>query len=114
MDAATQRRWVGEDVDLSQPLPSDLILGAAEADPSIRAVVGGYLSMTELPSSLLAAEPRARVLYAGGWRPRPAPGPSRGELAQIVRAALRTAPAAALPAPAPGTMLLTGTGRSSP
>ena len=88
MDDAIQRRWAGEDVDLAQPLPSDLILAAAEADPSIRAVIGGYLSMTELPASLRAAESRARAVYANGWRPRPAPGPSRDELGDIVRRAL--------------------------
>jgi 2-polyprenyl-6-methoxyphenol hydroxylase-like FAD-dependent oxidoreductase len=104
MDDAMQRRWAGEDVDLDQPLPSDLILAAAEADPGIRAAAGGYLSMTELPSSLRAVEPCARALYASGWRPRPAPGPSRAELAEIVRAAVATAPdvatapAAVLPA----------------
>jgi 2-polyprenyl-6-methoxyphenol hydroxylase-like FAD-dependent oxidoreductase len=105
MDAAIQRRWAGQGVDLSQPLPSDLILAAAEADPGIRAVAGGYLSMTELPASLRTAEPRARALYASGWRPRPAPGPGRAELAEIVLAALRVA---ALPAAEPGTRLLTG------
>ena len=41
-----------------------------------------------LPSSLRAVEPRARALYANGWRPSPAPGPSRSELADIVRIAL--------------------------
>jgi 2-polyprenyl-6-methoxyphenol hydroxylase-like FAD-dependent oxidoreductase len=92
MDESTRRRWAGEDVDLRQPLPSDLILAAAEADPTIRAAIGGYLRMTALPSSLLAAEPRARALYADGWRPRPAAGPSRGELADIVRAALHASP----------------------
>ena len=105
MDEAIQRRWAGEGVDLSQPLPSDLILAAAEADPGIRAVAGGYLSMTELPASLRTAEPRARALYASGWRPRPAPGPGRAELAEIVLGALR---AAALPAAEPRTRLLTG------
>jgi 2-polyprenyl-6-methoxyphenol hydroxylase-like FAD-dependent oxidoreductase len=114
MDEAIQRRWAGEDVNLSQPLPSDLILAAAEADPAIRGVAGGYLGMTAPPSSLRVAEPRARALYASGWRPRPAPGPSRAELAEIVRAAQRAAPAAALPAPASRTRLLTGTGRSIP
>src|ERR1700722_16611135 len=104
-DEAIQRRWAGEGLDLSQPLPSDLILAAAEADPSIRAVAGGYLGMTELPASLRTAEPRARALYASGWRPRPAPGPGRGELAEIVLAALRVA---ALPATEPRTRLLTG------
>jgi 2-polyprenyl-6-methoxyphenol hydroxylase-like FAD-dependent oxidoreductase len=95
MDESTRRRWAGEDVDLRQPLPSDLILAAAEADPTIRAAIGGYLRMTALPSSLLAVEPRARALYANGWRPRPALGPSRGELADIVRAALHASPAPA-------------------
>jgi len=96
MDDATQRRWAGEDVDLRQPLPSDLILAAAEADPSIRADTVGYLRMTALPSSLRAAEPRARALYANGWRPTPAPGPTRDELADIVRTALHTATAPAM------------------
>lgn len=90
MDDATQRRWAGQDVDLRQPLPSDLILAAAEADPSIRAAAIGYLRMTALPSSLRAVEPRARALYANGWRPSPVPGPSRSELADIVRTALHT------------------------
>ena len=96
MDDATQRRWAGEDLDLRQPLPSDLILAAAEADPSIRAAATGYLRMTALPSSLRAAEPRARSLYANGWRPSPAPGPARNELADIVRTTLRTAMAPAM------------------
>jgi 2-polyprenyl-6-methoxyphenol hydroxylase-like FAD-dependent oxidoreductase len=95
MDESLRRRWAGEDLDLGQPLPSDLILAAGEADPSLRAAFGSYLSMTELPSSLRAVEPRARALYADGWRPRPAPGPSRDELAGIVRSALRTSPASA-------------------
>jgi 2-polyprenyl-6-methoxyphenol hydroxylase-like FAD-dependent oxidoreductase len=101
MDESIRRRWAGEDVDLSQPLPSDLILAAAEADPSLRAAYTGYLSMTELPSSLRTVEPRTRALYAGGWRPRPAPGPDREELAEIVRTALRmpAAEAAACSAP---------------
>jgi 2-polyprenyl-6-methoxyphenol hydroxylase-like FAD-dependent oxidoreductase len=90
MDEATQRRWAGEDVDLRQPLPSDLILAAAEADPSIRPAAAGYLRMTALPASLRAAEPRAHALYANGWRPSPAPGPTRSELADIVRQALHT------------------------
>jgi hypothetical protein len=89
MDEATQRRWAGQDIDLSQPLPSDRILAAADADPSIRAAAVGYLRMSTLPSSLRAVEPRARALYANGWRPSPAPGPSRNELADIVRMALR-------------------------
>jgi hypothetical protein len=96
MDEATRRRWAGEDVDLGQPLPSDLILAAAEADPSVRVAILGYLRMTALPSSLRAVEPRAHTLYASGWRPRHAPGPSRSELADIVHMALRTPPVPAM------------------
>ena len=87
MDESTQRRWAGDDVDLRQSLPSDLILAAAEVDPAIRPAIGGYLSMTALPASLRAVEPRARGLYASGWRPRLAPGPSLDELAELVSAA---------------------------
>jgi 2-polyprenyl-6-methoxyphenol hydroxylase-like FAD-dependent oxidoreductase len=96
MDEATRRRWAGEDIDLHRPLPSDLILAAAQADPAIRAATIGYLRMTALPASLRAVEPRARALYATGWRPPPAPGPSRGELAGIVDRALRASAAPAM------------------
>jgi len=51
--------------------------------------------MTALPASLRAAEPRARALYSTGWRPAPAPGPTRDELADIIQVAL---PGALLPA----------------
>jgi 2-polyprenyl-6-methoxyphenol hydroxylase-like FAD-dependent oxidoreductase len=91
MDESTQLRWAGQDVDLDQPLPSDLILAAAQADPSILGACSGYLSMTALPASLRAVEPRARALYSAGWRPAPAPGPTRDELADIIQMALPTA-----------------------
>jgi len=90
MDECTRRRWTGQGIDLGSPLPSDLILAAAEADPAIRGTARGYLTMTELPASLGAVEPRARALYAGGWRPDPAPGPGRDELAEIIRIALNS------------------------
>ena len=87
MDESTRRRWAGEPVDLDQPLPSDLILAAAAADPRIGAAAPGYLGMTALPASLRTAEPLARAVYATGWRPPFAAGPSRDELADIIRAA---------------------------
>jgi 2-polyprenyl-6-methoxyphenol hydroxylase-like FAD-dependent oxidoreductase len=90
MDEATRRRWNGEDIDWHQPLPSNLILATAEKDPTIRAGTLDYLRMTAPPSSLRAVEPRARTLYASGWRPTLAPGPNRAELAEIVGAALRS------------------------
>jgi 2-polyprenyl-6-methoxyphenol hydroxylase-like FAD-dependent oxidoreductase len=88
LDGARVARWGGADVDVDAPLPSDLILAAAQVRPDIMASAGGYLSMAALPASLRAAEPIAREVYAGGWRPSYAPGPSRDELAEIVRGTL--------------------------
>jgi 2-polyprenyl-6-methoxyphenol hydroxylase-like FAD-dependent oxidoreductase len=97
MDDATQRRWAGQDIDLSKPLPSDLIMSAAQRDPAIFPAITGYLGMTALPASLLAAEPRARAVYQTGWRPPFAAGPTRNELADIIQSAMHStrAPAAA-------------------
>jgi len=88
MDTDAVRRWDGGDVDLTRRLPSDLILAAAEQDPRIGPGTGGYLSMLELPSSLDPVEPLARAVYESGWRPSLAPGPTRGELREVVAAAL--------------------------
>lgn len=88
MDESSRRRWSGEDVDLSQRLPSDLIMAAGAEDPEIRAALAPYLSMTAGPSTLDPLEPRARALYARGWRPPFAPGPSGEELRAIVREAV--------------------------
>jgi hypothetical protein len=85
MDESTRRRWAGEDVDPNQPLPSDLILAAVEEDRSIL----GYMTMSALPESLRAVEPRARARYATGWRPPFAPGPTRDELADLIHRTLR-------------------------
>ena len=76
MDESTQRRWAGDDVDARQPLPSDLILAAAAADPAIRPVMGGYLSMTALPASLRGRVSRTRALCQ--WlAAAPGTGPKR-------------------------------------
>jgi 2-polyprenyl-6-methoxyphenol hydroxylase-like FAD-dependent oxidoreductase len=95
MDDATQRRWAGQDIDLSQPLSSDLLLAAAASEPDLAPATFGYLGMTALPAALRAVEARARARYAGGWRAPVAPGPSRDELAAIIEAALRGAPESA-------------------
>ncbi len=44
----------------------------------------------------LPGGPRARALYATGWRPPFAPGPTRDELADIIQTALRPSPALAV------------------
>ena len=86
-DADLIRRWSGGDVDLTRPLPSDLIMAAAEADPGLMEVVGPYQAMLAPPASLNAVQARARDIYASGWRPPVPPGPAREELAGLVTAA---------------------------
>ncbi|MEP6851615.1 MAG: FAD-dependent monooxygenase [bacterium] len=88
MDADQIRRWNGADVDASRLLPSDLICAASEADPSMGATIGRYLAMIAPPQTLTEIEPRARELYAGGWRPPVPDGPTRNELAALVRETL--------------------------
>ncbi|MEO8829232.1 FAD-dependent oxidoreductase [Lapillicoccus sp.] len=88
MDSSLRRRWAGEDLDLSSRIPSDLVMAAAEVDPRITPVLGPYVMMTALPSSLDPVQPLARAVYETGWRPAYAPGPTRTELAAVVAAAL--------------------------
>jgi 2-polyprenyl-6-methoxyphenol hydroxylase-like FAD-dependent oxidoreductase len=86
-DADLQRRWAGADVDLTSRLPSDLIAAAAEAHPELIPAVLPYVIMQALPSSLDAIEPAVRAIYASGWRPAIPDGPTRDELADLVRRA---------------------------
>jgi 2-polyprenyl-6-methoxyphenol hydroxylase-like FAD-dependent oxidoreductase len=83
-DADRVRRWSGGDVDLSRRLPSDLIVAAGDADPSLREIVGPYTTMDALPASLAPAESRAREIYATGWRPAVPDGPTLAELSEMV------------------------------
>jgi 2-polyprenyl-6-methoxyphenol hydroxylase-like FAD-dependent oxidoreductase len=91
VDAHRVRRWAGQDIDASGRLPSDLIMAAAAVDPEIGPYVGQYAVMAALPSSLDAVQSRAREVYASGWRPPVPPGPTRDELAELVRETLRAA-----------------------
>jgi 2-polyprenyl-6-methoxyphenol hydroxylase-like FAD-dependent oxidoreductase len=83
-DADEVRQWAGEDVDLSRPLTSGHIVAAAQADPSMMRVVGPYLGMEVLPAALAEVEPRAREIYAAGWRPQVPAGPTRDELVGLI------------------------------
>lgn len=83
-DAGLAARWAGADVDLDAPLPADLIGAAAEVDPSMMRVVGPYQAMLVLPTAPAEVEPRARKVYASGWRPPVPAGPTRDELAAVV------------------------------
>jgi 2-polyprenyl-6-methoxyphenol hydroxylase-like FAD-dependent oxidoreductase len=88
MDGDAVRRWEGGDIDVTRRLPSDLVLTAAEKDPDIGPATGGYISMLRLPSCLDPVEPLARTVYESGWRPEFTPGPTRGELRDVVAAAV--------------------------
>jgi len=68
MDSDLVRRWQGGDVDVSQRLPSDLILSAAAVEPRIGEPSQPYLAMRALPSSLDPVEPLARAVYESGGR----------------------------------------------
>jgi 2-polyprenyl-6-methoxyphenol hydroxylase-like FAD-dependent oxidoreductase len=94
-DADLIRRWSGQDVELARPLPSDLIIAAAAADPGLMKVVGPFQAMLAPPGSLDAVQARAREIYGTGWRPPVPPGPSREELASLVGAAADSAGRAA-------------------
>lgn len=88
MDTDMRDRWDGKDIDLDQPLPSDLVLAAGEVDPSIREGVQPYLAMRARPASIQHLQERAKAVYATGWRNPLSPGPSRDELAAIVARSL--------------------------
>lgn len=82
-DADRMRRWAGGAVDLHRPLPSDLVVAAAEADPALAARVEPFNTMAALPASLEPARETARAIYARGWRPAVPDGPTRDELGEI-------------------------------
>lgn len=85
-DADRLRRWSGGDVDVTRRLPSDLIVAAAtngSAGDALRSAVGPYARMDALPASLDPVEPRAREIFAAGWRPDVPDGPTRAELADL-------------------------------
>jgi len=96
------RRWSGHDVDLTRPLPSDLLVAAVQADPDLLKIVGPYQAMLTLPGSLDTVQARVREIYASGWRPPIPPGPTRQELAAFITAAAtsRRHETDAMPAPA--------------
>ncbi|MFG1611073.1 hypothetical protein [Actinoplanes sp. NPDC049265] len=70
-------------MDLTRPLPSDLIREATVVDRSMMRVVLPYMLMQVPPASLAEIEPRAREIYADGWRLK-RPGPDADELAALI------------------------------
>ena len=84
MDGDLARRWSGEDVDLTRPLPTDLVLAAAAQDPAIAELAMPFLGMRAGPAALESARERARAVYATGWRPAYPDGPTRDELVALL------------------------------
>jgi len=87
VDESAARRWQGHDVDLTRPLPSDLVAAAAVVDPRLNQYAGPYLAMTALPATLAAAEPWAHAVFETGWRPAYSEGPGRDALVEIIHKA---------------------------
>ncbi len=87
-DATLLRRWSGDDLDVDTRIPSDVICAAAGALPEIASAAALYSGMLALPTALSPFQEPTQALLRTGWRPPLAPGPSREELADVVRAAI--------------------------
>lgn len=85
-DATLLRRWRGDGLDLTAPIPSDVICAAAEIDPSLTPLVMPYLAMAAPPASLQPAQERVREILRSGWRPTVSDGPTRDELVETIAA----------------------------
>jgi 2-polyprenyl-6-methoxyphenol hydroxylase-like FAD-dependent oxidoreductase len=92
-DATLLRRFDGGGIDLDAKIPSDVIAAATERIPEITPAARMYRAMVAPPSVLLPYQEPVRDLLRTGWRPPVAPGPSRDELADIVRQARELIPA---------------------
>ncbi len=86
-DTGLLRRFAGEDIDLDDRIPSDVICAAGPEAPEITPLVGMYQGMAAGPDVLDSAEARVRELLRTGWRPALS-GPTAAELAKIVERAL--------------------------
>ena len=84
-DATMLRRFSGEDINVEAPIPSDVVCAAAAKDPAIWPAARPYLAMQAPPSVLDTVQDKARVVLRTGWRPSYAAGPTRDELADLLR-----------------------------
>ncbi len=92
-DATLLRRLAGEDLDLDAKIPSDVIAAAAERIPGLAPAAGMYMGMVAPPSVLTPYEAPVRDLLRTGWRPPVGDGPSRDDLATLVRPGPQRIPA---------------------
>ncbi|MBI1379044.1 MAG: FAD-dependent oxidoreductase [Frankiales bacterium] len=84
-DRTLLRRFAGQDLDLDERIPSDVICAAVEVDRSILPNVMMYLGMAAGPDVLDPVEDTVRTLLRDGWRPR-TDGPTSAQLAALVSA----------------------------
>jgi 2-polyprenyl-6-methoxyphenol hydroxylase-like FAD-dependent oxidoreductase len=82
-DATELARFRGEDLDLEDRIPSDVVCACAQVDPSIMAAAGPFLGMLAGPRALDQVEDKARAVLLSGWRPPYAEGPGRNEVAAL-------------------------------
>jgi 2-polyprenyl-6-methoxyphenol hydroxylase-like FAD-dependent oxidoreductase len=81
-DDALLADWRGEDVDPDGPISWMLVAAAArERHPEWMESLGPFFGMLAKPASLDPLRTAVRSMLRSGWRPRPAPGPTRHELA---------------------------------
>lgn len=81
-DAALLQCYRGEDLDVDGPLPNDVVCSAAQELPELALPALLYDAMMAPPVSLAPHAGAVRALLRTGWRPRPAPGPSRDDLVE--------------------------------
>jgi 2-polyprenyl-6-methoxyphenol hydroxylase-like FAD-dependent oxidoreductase len=81
-DRTMLHRFAGGRLDLTEPIPSDVICAAAAVDPSIAPLAGQYVGMTAGPDVLDPAQGRVRALLQQGWQP-PTVGPALADLAAL-------------------------------
>lgn len=74
-DRSMLQRFGGGDVDLTAPLPPDVVLAAVEREPAIAPFAAQWFAMTAGPEVLDLAREPVLALLASGWRPTPA-GPN--------------------------------------
>ena len=85
-DAALLAQWAGRPVREDGPVgPETLVAAAQQFHPEWMTVLAAYFGMAVTPAALDPIRAQVRDLIRGGWQPPEPPGPSRAELAALIR-----------------------------
>ena len=85
-DAALLAQWAGRPVTADGPVgPETLVAAAQQFHPEWMAVLGAYFGMAVAPAALDPIRAQVRKLIRDGWQPPEPPGPTRAELADLIR-----------------------------